>query len=937
MFKVVRNQQALAFVFALTFAFCLSARVTAQQSDSATGVPPQSGDQSQSRERGQDAGIPSDPAIEFLRTHPDLLATAKQFIAERATAAGEQVSAADVSDAALYARMEQDSVARAKLVEWLRQHGYEEGRNNDTVANATLGYADEASAMSSNGRHEPPRTGEGAYEPGARFRVTNRRTSEWTNEPGYRRANEDPNAARIIRQSSPYPDLPSVRDLYSQIPSQTAPLQRFGIDIFRNGTGNADTVPIDLPAGPDYVLGPGDGLNIDIWGGVSQRISRTVDREGRIALPEAGTVTLAGLTLAQAQQLIQKVLTPQFRNVQIDVSLTRVRSVRVYVVGDVDRPGAYDISSLSTPLNALYAAGGPTPRGSLRTVQHYRGDKLVRTVDLYDFLLHGVRSGVERLQPGDTILVPPVGPQVAVAGLVRRPAIYEVRNEKNLSDVLALAGGVLVSATLRQVRVERIEAHEQRTMLSLNLPDGSDHQARQKALDSFQVQDGDRVMIDPILPYSNETVYLEGHVFRPGKYPYHPGMTVADLIHSYDDLLPEPATRAEVIRLVPPDFHPEAQEFDLREVLSGDDPIELKPFDTLRILGRYEADPPKVAIYGQVLRPGVYPLSHDMTAAALVRLAGGLTRSAYTQTADLATYVVQNGNRILTEHQEIAIGKALAGDKSVDVVLQPHDVVTIRQLSGWADLGASVTLNGDVMYPGKYGIQDGEKLSSLIQRAGGFRPTAYPEGAALERVQVRELAEKSRTEMIRQIQTNAFSTNFAASSGQEQAATMQAMTQQRDQVLNTLRSQPATGRLVVNLSSDITRWQNTPDDIQLRAGDVLTVPKRPNFVLINGQVYNPSAITYRPGNNAEWYLKRAGGPTELANRKAIFIIRANGSVVSGNEGWFGSGVLGTRMMPGDTIVVPDKIVGGSSLWKNLLSTAQLTSSLAIAARVATSF
>ena len=479
-------------------------------------------------------------------------------------------------------------------------------------------------------------------------------------------APEDPNAPAGVGRANPYGDLSAVRDLYNQIPAQAGLLPRFGLDVFRTGAGNAD-VTTDLPVGPDYVLGPGDGLEIDLWGGVAQRFSTTVDREGRIALPEAGTLVVSGLSLAQAQDRIRNTLIPQFRNVSVDVALTRVRTVRVYVVGDVQRPGAYDVSSLSTPLNALYLAGGPTPRGSLRVVRHYRGTALIRTLDLYDFLLHGIRSDVERLQPGDTILLPPVGPQVTVAGMVRRPAMYELRDEKGLGEVLDLAGGVLVAATLGQIKVERIVAHQQRIMLSLDVPDGTDAAGTSAALKSFPVQDGDRISIAPITPYSNKTVYLEGHVVRPGKYPYRDGMQLSDLVHSYKDLLPEPATRAELIRLEAPDFRPVTTEFNLEEVVSGADPVELQPFDTIRVFGRYENDAPMVAIYGEVLRPGEYPLSKGMTAAALLRRAGGFRRSAYHEQAELSSYAVENGKKVLTEHTTLALGRAVEGDSRADV------------------------------------------------------------------------------------------------------------------------------------------------------------------------------------------------------------------------------------------------------------------------------
>ena len=392
--------------------------------------------------------------------------------------------------------------------------------------------------------------------------------STTTPPPIYRE--RPPEQPRLLHRSNPYADVPSLYDLYSQYSRQPAQLQRFGMDIFENGTGNFDQLPMDLPAGPDYVLGPGDGVNIDLWGSVSQRLHRAVDREGRLSLPEIGSLQVAGHTLGDVQQMIQTALRTQFRELEADVSLDRVRAVRVYVVGDVQRPGAYDVSSLSTPLNALYQAGGPTSRGSMRIVKHYRGNQLIETVDLYDLLLRGVQSGMQRLESGDTILVPPVGQQVTIEGMVRRPAVYELAGEKNLSDVLQLAGGVLPSGTLRHVDVERVEAHQDRTMLRVDLPVTNDSASVNTTFDQFLVQDGDKVRISPILPYADKTVYLDGHVFRPGKYAYRDGMKITDLIHSYSDLLPEPYNQhAEVIRLNGPDLQPQIIAFNLQDALQG--------------------------------------------------------------------------------------------------------------------------------------------------------------------------------------------------------------------------------------------------------------------------------------------------------------------------------------------------------------------------------
>lgn len=848
---------------------------------------------------------PAEPSasqlVAFLRGHPELMVEMQQLAAESADALGHPLQPFAISDDLIYKRIEQDGDFRTKLVQWLEDRGYE------VAASRSPASPPASVARTSTPTRQPPASAESS-------------------------SSDDPNAPHVVPRTSPYNDLPSARDLYAQVPSQAPRLQRFGAEIFRTGSGNADNIPIDLPVGPDYVLGTGDGLNIDIWGGVSQRLTRTVDREGRIALPDAGTVVVAGLTLAQAQELIRNVLTPQIRNAKVDVSLTRVRTVRVYVVGDVQRPGAYDISALSTPLNALYAAGGPTARGSLRTVQHYRNEKLVRVADLYDFMLHGIRSDVERMQPGDTIVVPPVGPQVAIAGMVHRPAIYELLNEEQLNEVIALAGGVLVSAKLRQVNVERIIAHQERVLMSITIPEGSDAPAVTKALGSFVVQDGDRITIAPILPYSYKTIYLEGHVARPGKYPFHEGMQLSDIVRSYQDLLPEPARRAEIVRLLAPDYRPVTIAVDLDEVLDGSDPISLQPFDTVRVYGRYEQDPPKVRIDGEVMHPGEYPLSKGMTAAGLVEAAGGFKRSAYRDEAELASYVTKDDKKVLVDQKTIAIGKAVDGAKAADLPLAPNDQLSIRQLSGWNDIGAAVTLRGQMTYPGSYSIHDGERLSSVLRRAGGFRPDAYALGSRLERVEVRQLAERNRAELIRRIETAAATTKVSGKA-EEQAATLQAVQQQEQQLLAALRSQPASGRVVLAITNDISKWEGTPADIELRAGDSLDVPKKPTHVLINGEVYNPTAITYSPGKNAAWYLEKAGGTTEFARKKSIFIVRANGSVVGQNSSsWLrGGNVLAVRMQPGDSIIVPERIISGSSAWKELFGTAQFMTSVALTA------
>jgi protein involved in polysaccharide export with SLBB domain len=736
----------------------------------------------------------------------------------------------------------------------------------------------------------------------------------------------------------PYQNIPALKDLYTQIPAPDAPIERFGLSVFRNGSGNVDTLPSDLPAGLDYVVGAGDELNITLTGDINQQLTEQIDREGRIALPEVGRVEATGRSLQQLQQFIAASLRQQVHRVNVDVSINRVRSLRVYVVGDVLRPGPYDVSSLSTCINAIYQAQGPTVRGSLRIAQHYRGSQLVGNIDLYDLILHGVRNHIDSLAPGDTILVPPVGAQVTVDGMVRRPAIYELNGEKTLAEVIDLAGGVMVSGSLRQITLERVIPHQERQTLRLELPAANDGDKVENALRQVKVQDGDKVVVSPILPYNRQTVYLDGHVFRPGKFGYFKGMKVSDLITSYNDIMPEPAKTAEIVRLEPPLYRPRVLLFDLESRLAGngEDPA-LQPFDTVRVYGRYEVDPPTVKIVGEVLRPGEYPLSEGMTASELVRMAGGFKRSAFTEEADLSTYTAGDGKKTYPKLSTVDLRAAMGGNAAADAPLKIGDTLTIRKLPGWDELGETVTVTGQVNYTGTYGVVPGEHLSELINHAGGFRSEAFPEGAVLERREVRQLAEAARRNLIMRVQQSDIQASPGDSATDQQQVIL-AFQKQKQQSLEALNNMPVIGRQVVSITRDVSKWAGTPEDIEIRGGDTIYIPKRPNYVLVQGQVYNATALTFRPGKTVQSYLEQAGGVTQMANKKRIFVIRANGAVLGKSEHlMFHESVLSQRLGPGDTIVVPEKAVSNRSSWKTLVDSVQVISGIAIAARVASSF
>ncbi|HEV2486810.1 MAG TPA: SLBB domain-containing protein [Terracidiphilus sp.] len=909
--------------------------------------------------------LSSSQIINILEQNPDLSIALKSQLADRMHQQGVEIDPNDISDQALYRQISTSRSLRANITTGLRDRGIVsddeirslgsgvggDGTLNEFPLAQRSTSTDDGAALigpgsaSSIGEGMPGIDVNGAPET---FPLSTRpdRTEQSPRESprGLERANASTDAPKVVHQPTPF-DFQSMHDLYSQIPDETPRLERFGSDVFVNrvfsatarGISGRDT-PLDVPLGPDYIVGAGDKLTIDLWGTVTQTITGTVDRDGRIFLPEAGVVQVAGLSLGKVQSLIEGVLRPQFRNAQVAVTVSGLRSVRVYVVGDVQRPGGYDISSLATPLSAFYAAGGPTAVGSLRMLQHYRRQMLIEEVDLYDFLLHGVRKGSAPFESGDTLLVPPAGPQIAIFGAVKRQAIYELKSgETSLAVVIDAAGGFTAAASLPHIKIERIDANQQRETVSLPSSNPQNPATERDVISAFQVKDGDRITVEPILPYSQRAIYLVGHVARPGRMAYAEGMRLSDVIHSYQDLLPEPAAHGEIVRLVPPDLHAETIDFNVPDLLIGNANIGLQPFDTIHVFGRYQVDAPVVTIRGEVMHPGEYPMFRGMTSAQLVRMAGGFKRDALQESADLTSYEVDNGRQVAEKLTTIKIGAAVAGTSpGEDVSLKPGDILAIHQITNWGDIGESITISGQVRYPGSYGFYDGEHLSSVLRRAGGLLPTAYPLGAVLARAQVRGLEQSSRDELVRQIEANSAAARLSpGASGSNSAAALQLIKSQQDQVLADLQSHPPTGRMVIHISADIESWANTPADIELRPGDELTIPKQPGFVLVTGQVYNATALTFTPGKTAGWYLSHAGGTNVSANRKEIFIIRANGSVVGHHSGGaFNSDVLSTRLNPGDVVVVPQKIIGGSMFWRNLLITGQLAASVAVSAGVA---
>jgi polysaccharide export outer membrane protein len=627
-------------------------------------------------------------------------------------------------------------------------------------------------------------------------------------ELGYARvADAEPLLAQPPPGQQPQPSQPPGRRL-PQPPPPLQPLRQFGYDLFR--TMSSSFAPVsDAPVGSDYILGPGDTLQAYMWGMVDNVLTLPVNQRGEIFLPKVGTFPVRGMSLGDVRRLLNEQLSRQFSGFRLSLTLSELRSVQVYAIGEVTRPGVYTVSSLSTVTNALFATGGPTKLGSLRNISLIRNNRTIGTLDLYDFLLRGDRSKDFRLESGDTIFVPSIGPVVAITGNVKRAAIYELKGVTRVQDVLQhMAGGVTPIGYLQRVQVERTKAHQERIVLDLNLS------AVARSNDSrgnVILEEGDLIRIFPIDTKVYNAVTVEGFVHRPGPYELRRGMRLGEILRPAE-LLPEAyLERVEVIR-TKPDFS--------REVLTAN----------LRELWR--------------------------------------------------------------------------GDHTQDLLLESRDKIVVG--SDVRPLGA-VTVLGEVKRPGFYPILQGERLSSVLKRAGGYTDEAYLKGALFIREQLRQQQQeeldrfiKSQEEsLLNESARTAAGSLELAGSGREEAAIQQQTMQQRRQLLELLKTKVVLGRLVVKLDTPEV-LEGTPSDIPLEEGDRLSIPKQPSSVLVIGSVRNPTAVVHEDNRDVEYYLNRAGGLTKEADKEELHLVKADGSAVAG--------FLKLRKVEaGDIIVAPAKV------------------------------
>lgn len=707
-------------------------------------------------------------------------------------------------------------------------------------------------------------------------------------------------------------------------------LRRFGYNLFSPPSDFAPTK--NIPISPDYIIGPGDEIRVTVWGKIEGQWIAEVDRDGNMMLPKIGTIGLAGLTFKEVKEVLKKELSKYYTGFEMNVSMGALKSIRVYVVGNAKKPGAYTISSLSTLVNALFVAGGPNATGSMRNIQVKRNGNNITNLDLYDFLIYGDKNKDIRLMPEDVIYIPTVGPLVGIMGNVKNPAIYELKGETKISDLISLAGGLTAAAYLQRVQLERIYNNEVKIVVDTNLNDFVNSKEKDLVL-----KDGDILKIFPIANIVVNAITLKGNVARPGTYQWFDGIRVSDIIKNVDkDLLPETYfDMAYIERLVEPDFHRELISFNLGKVLFDKDSNEdklLKPYDAINIFSKWDlSEKPVVRVTGAVNKPGTFELREKMKVSDLITLAGGLKYFAYVKDAEL-TRVTPTSSGPKTEKILINLEKAVKKVPESDLELKQDDYLFIRSVPEW-DLYKKVELKGEVKFPGTYTIKKGERLSDLIERAGGFTDKAYLPAATFIRQSIKAVQQRNINDMVDRLERELLSTGVAEVAtvlSVEEAKAKEVEIKQKQEFVKRLRNVKALGRVAIKLDVP-EKLKNSFYDIELEDGDEIIIPTNPNTIFVVGSVYNQTVFVYKSDENVDYYLNLAGGLTDNANGKAIYVLKADGNAERTKNGFFGFGSV-TKLMPGDTIVVPEKLE--RIVWmKNIKDITQILYQIAVTAGV----
>ncbi len=684
-------------------------------------------------------------------------------------------------------------------------------------------------------------------------------------------------------------------------------LKPFGYDLFANAP-TTYAPAASIPVSGDYLLGPGDTLDILFYGKTNNAFSLDINREGFVDFPELGPVGLAGLTYAEAKEMLQSRISAQIIGTQVSISMGSLRSMQIFVLGEAFKPGAYTVSSLSTITHALVSSGGVSDIGSLRNIQLKRQGKLIATLDLYDLLLSGDTSKDVRVQAADVIYIPTVGDLVSVEGQVLRPAIYELKGGESVADLVSLAGDLGPKAFSASSRLERINDDGFMTVMDLNLKQSKDT--------AIVLQAGDHLVIDAITDYKKDIVTVSGAVRHAGQFAWREGMRVSDIISDRDKL--NPAADLDVsmlVRELDGSTDIKVMIFELGNVFSdpsSKDNLELESRDKIIVLADYQdradavapfianlkrqtsiGELPKVVRSGGSVRyPGEYPLSKGMTIRDIINLSGGLTESAYSQSAEIYRTDLSDPNRAVNS---IILSDLTSRSSSP---LEPSDYVEFRTIPEFRE-SETITLEGEFVFPGTYVFEKGELLNSVIQRAGGFTEEAFIDGSIFLR---ESLVKREQEEIDRLLKL----VNDELAAGSLRDANSDIVVDEgkiaaQRRAIASLASSVATGRLVVPLS-DIVAYRSP--DVALKDGDRLLVPKFSQEVTILGEVRRPTSYLFDPDFSQSDYIEQSGGFKDRADKDNVYIVKAGGEIIMPKRGLFKFRSAKNTISPGDMIVVP---------------------------------
>ncbi len=664
-----------------------------------------------------------------------------------------------------------------------------------------------------------------------------------------------------------------------------------------------------LPAPADYILGPGDEVRVQVWGSLGYNDSHTIDRNGQITLPKVGVFTLAGVPMRDLESVLRNQIGKVFTNFKVNANLGQLRSIQVYVVGQARQPGTYKLSSMSTLVNALFVSGGPTANGSMRNIQLKRAGQTVTTIDLYDFIAKGDKGRDLPLQAGDVIVIPLVGPRVAVTGALDQAAIYELKGGTTVGDILSLSGGVPVLASLLRALIERIDPTQSspRTVQEIAL------NAQGLAL---PMRDGDVLTLLPISPAFSNAVTLQGTVAQPLRYPWFEGMRIGDLIPDHEALITPDYYKRKNLLVQNVEVTRKARDLLARQAR---DLLARKAQD---LLARKAQDLPAasdmVANNVQGVDSNLVPETVRTSNPSEATLTEWVPSIVDQINWEYAVVERMDRSKLSTELIPFNLGKAvLHKDPAHSLLLQPGDVVTILSQN---DLRLPqdrqirlVRIEGEVVAPGVYQARAGETLPQLLQRIGGLTSHAYVFGIEFNRESVRMRQQEGLNILIRRLeaQSHAETSSLIANLGAERAAQAQLLQQRQQAQLNSqisrLKALKSNGRVALELDPQAQSLAALPL-LPLEDGDHILVPATPGFVSAFGSINNENVFIYKPGKTVGDVIKSAG-LTEDAEPSQAFVLRADGSIVARRNygGFLGGSFDSLAMMPGDTLVVPTQI------------------------------